>query len=122
VDLRTTKLLDALGHPGAAIVTELLQGEATEAVISTAVGGPQATVHRRLRRFEDLGLVTRPPGAWRSPNRVYSLVVPDEIGELLRSAIAVSAALAEREDAARAASLADLNRNRSSGRHLRRVK
>lgn len=119
MDRRTANLLDSLTHPGAAVLAALLAGDATEAELATQVDAPQPTVHRRLHRLEELGLVTRPPGAWRAPNRPYRIAVPDQVGALLLAAAAASQALAAAEDRARAAMVEGLSKPPRS--RLRRV-
>lgn len=114
-------MLNALAHPGAAVLAALLAGDATEAELSCRVDAPQPTVHRRLRMLEGLGVVIRPPGAWRTPNRAYSLAIPDELGALLVAAAAAAEALAGAEDHARAAMLRDIHSARQGRSRLRRV-
>ncbi len=121
MDPRTAHLIDALAHPGAAVLAALLSDDATEAGLSASVDAPQATVHRRLRRLEDLGLVTRPPGSWRSPNRPYRAVIPEELGALLAAAATASQALADKEERERVAMLANLGRRRDGVPHPRRA-
>lgn len=120
MDERTGRLLDALEHPGAAMLLELLAEPATEGTLVGSVNdAAQATANRRLARLADLRLIERESGSWRAPGRRWSLTQPDETDSLLQAAIGLSEALAAREERERNAAQRKLRAGRAKRRGLR---
>jgi len=122
VDAQTTSLLDALAHPGAALVLALCEGEATEADLLSAVGATsQATANRRLGELERLGLVERDSGKAKAPGRVWRLVEPAPTEALLRAALDLADILATSEQRRRQAAKRRLKRAHAARVGMRRV-
>lgn len=122
MDARTASLLDALRPPGAAFLVMLLDGSATEAALLSAVTRTtQATANRRLRKLEEVGLVEREQGKAKAPGRRWTLRHPAEVEELLKAAVGLSAAVAERERLEREQLKRRLKRSRAKRQGLRDV-
>lgn len=120
MDERTADLFEALRHPGAAFLLELLDADATE---SHLVGGvkrtTQATANRRLAALERAGVVARSAGRTKAPGRLWTLVHPGETDELLRAALALSEVTAERDRVQHEETNRALKRSRAKRRGLR---
>jgi DNA-binding HxlR family transcriptional regulator len=116
VDGRTADLIDALRQPGAAILLELLAQSATEAHLLAQVDRTtQATANRRLRSLESVGLIQRERGKARAPGREWRVRHETEVAQLLRAAVALSAAVADQE--ARERRAVERKIRRSQARH-----
>jgi DNA-binding HxlR family transcriptional regulator len=120
MDGRTRELIDALGHPGAAIVLELLvRGTLAEKEICQAIDDTsQPTVNRRLNELGRLGLLTRAPGSRQYKDRPWTLADPESTDSLLGAALELSASLADQEGKSRRAAAAALRNARKERRDL----
>jgi DNA-binding HxlR family transcriptional regulator len=122
VDVRTADLLDALRHPGAAFLLELLAEDATEAdLLGVVKRSTQATGNRRLAALEKAGVIERSAGRVKAPGRRWAVVHPQETDELLRAALALASAAADHEAATREDANRALKRQRAERQGLREV-
>lgn len=117
MDQRTADLLDALQHPGASFLLELLAGASTESdLLASVKRTTQATGNRRLATLEKVGLVEREPGKAKAPGRRWTVQHRDEVDALLKAALTLSGAVSDRQDAERRA--AERKRKRARAAHL----
>ena len=122
MDARTTSLLDALAHPGAALLLALADGDATEArLLAGLTGTSQPTVNRRLTDLERLGLIERGEGRPKAPGRAWRLVEPAATEALLQSALDLADILAASEQRRRQAAKRRLKRARAARLGMRKV-
>jgi DNA-binding transcriptional ArsR family regulator len=100
MDKRTRQLIDALEHPGAAILAKLvIDGPMTqEELLDVIDDASKSTMNRRLEQLGDLGLLDRAPGPRQYKNRPWSVAVPKSADSFLGSALALSRAIADLEE------------------------
>lgn len=102
MDQRTADLLDALQHPGASFLLELLAGSATEAdLLGSVKRTTQATGNRRLATLEKVGLIEREAGKTKAPGRRWTVQHGAEVDALLKAALTLSGAVNQQQDAER---------------------
>jgi hypothetical protein len=104
LDGRTRAILEALAYPGADLLGALLRfGTAIERELILATGAPQATVNRRLRRFEELSVVERlDPGRPQTPGRRWRIRHPEHVRRILLTVAELAERTAQDEAAIRA--------------------
>jgi DNA-binding HxlR family transcriptional regulator len=96
--------MDALSHPGAAMLLVLAENEATEAELLVDLDATsQATANRRLTELERLGVIARDQGKRKAPGRRWRLSAPEPTETLLQAALHLADVLAESERRNRAA-------------------
>ena len=122
MDARTTSLLDALSHPGAAMLLVLTEHEATEAELISALDATsQATANRRLSELERLGVIARDQGKRKAPGRRWRLSEPEPTETLLQAALDLADVLAESERRKREAAQRRLRRARAERLGIRKA-
>lgn len=122
MDARTAELIDALRHPGAALIVELLEESATEAyLLANVQRTTQATANRRLRKLETVGLVEREQGKSKAPGRRWQVRHGRELAAMLRAAVALATAVAEQETQERQALERRINLAQAKRQGLREV-
>ena len=123
MDRRTAQIVNTLDETGASILLQLLERPATEAELITAVGEPsQPTMHRRLERLEQAGLIEHEPGKTKAPGRRWSVADADETANVLAALLALSKAVEVRDAARREAAARRLRRSRASRIGMRALK
>jgi DNA-binding HxlR family transcriptional regulator len=110
MDRRTEILLDAMAHPGAAFVFELLaRGPLMEdELLQLVEGTSQATANRRLGHLGELGILERAIGPKQTKGRRWSVVAPDSASAFLLAAMELSRAADRAAEAARSAAESQL--------------
>lgn len=115
MDARTTELYDALQHPGAAFLLELLSAPATEAKLLAAVKRTtQATGNRRLAALEHVGLIAREQGNTQAPGRRWAVQNAAEVEQVIQAGLALSTAVGRRQEAELRAAERKLKRARAA--------
>ena len=109
MDQPTISLLDALKHPGAVFLEQLVRGPATEdELLGFAHDVDQSTGNRKLKALRGLGLVEQDPGKAKAPGRRWRATLPDQTKPMLVAALNLSDAVAERDRQTRAQSRSEL--------------
>lgn len=87
MDEETASLIDALRHPGAALLLGLLGGDATEDELRLcAPDHSQSAVNRKLHQLAEKRLIHREPGPRQKKDLLWSLLFPEETHHLLNAA------------------------------------
>jgi DNA-binding transcriptional ArsR family regulator len=112
VETRTAHLLDALDPVAVRILVELLREPLTEAELLDAISASsQPTAHRRINRLRRAGVVAKEPGKPHAPNRLWTVLHPEETDALVTAVFGLSDAIdarakTRREEAQRKLKLA----------------
>lgn len=87
-------MLDALDPVAVEILVELLGEPLTEAELTKAISAPsQPTAHRRLHRLARAGVIANEPGNPHAPNRLWTVLHPEETDALVTALLGLSAAI-----------------------------
>lgn len=93
MDVRTSQLLRALDPLAVDVLLCLHRKELSEKALVEGMGGPhQPTVHKKLKRLADAGLV-RQPGDAAGRGAAWVVAAPDETADLLAALLALANAL-----------------------------
>jgi transcription initiation factor IIE alpha subunit len=102
MDNQTKRIVEALDSGGVEVLLVLLAGAATEATIVGAItGAKQPTVHRRLVRLADAGLVAHEAGTPHTPGLLWRVRHQQELDAVLQRFFDLANAVAEAERAER---------------------
>ncbi len=123
MDRRTELLFDALAHPGAALVYELLRAGALveDELIRLVPNTSQSTANRRLGDLFDLGVLVREPGPKQYKDRPWTVAVPDAAAALLTAVADLADTIARGDVEQRAIARAELREARIRRRNLQLV-
>ena len=122
MDARTTSVLDALAHPGGALLLVLCEGPATEAALLSAVpSATQATANRRLAELERAGIIARDAGKAKAPGRAWRVCEPSPTESLLRAALELSDVLAAADERRRQQAMRQLRKARATRLGIRKA-
>ena len=101
MDDRTTRLLEALDPVGVELLLELLAESATEASLADSIGATQPTVHRRLRRLANAGLISHEVARPHTPGLRWSINHPEQIDAVLQRIFDLADAIEKAEQTQR---------------------
>jgi hypothetical protein len=122
MDNRTSQLLGALDPLSADLLLILLEkGLSEKGLLLEVDGGQQSTVHKKLARLADVGLI-RPTDQSRARGVPWIVAAPKETTDLLTALLALSDALDEADKRQRARDKGRLNRAVSQNPDLRLVR
>lgn len=110
MDNRTSQLLRALDPLSVDLLLILLEKELSEKALLLEIdGSQQPTVHKKLARLADVGLI-RPADQSRARGFPWTAAAPRETADLLAALLALSDALDEADRRQRARDKGHLNR------------
>ena len=113
MDGRTAQLLHAVDALGADVLLELLRGPARESELVEALShADQSTLNRRLHVLGEVGLLRQEAGKHRAPGRAWKLAHALETEHLLDALLALSDAVAARDQEERRAARSQLRQTR----------
>lgn len=99
MDQETALLIDALRHPGAALLLGLLDAELTEnELLECAPYHSQSAVNRKLQCLAERNLIQRESGSKRQKGLRWSLVFRPETEDLLQAANRLAQRSVERRE------------------------
>lgn len=99
MDEETASLIDALRHPGAALLLGLLDAELTEdQLLDCAPYHSQSAVNRKLQGLADRNLIRRETGSKQRKGLRWSLLFRDETEDLLQAANRLARRSVERRE------------------------
>jgi DNA-binding HxlR family transcriptional regulator len=118
MDRRTEQILDAMSHPGAALVFHLAAKGAMveDELVRLIADSSQATVNRRLQRLQELGVLVRSPGPKQYRDRPWALATPEAIDALLGASTSLARAIDQEDERRRLAVEAELRAGRKRRR------
>jgi DNA-binding HxlR family transcriptional regulator len=122
MDEETASLIDALRHPGAALLLGLLESEATEDELRCqAPGLSQSAINRKLAQLAEKRLIYRESGSRQQKGLLWGIVFREETEACLSAANLLARVGVERRQAQVAATQQRLARARAE-RRLREAK
>jgi predicted transcriptional regulator len=122
VDDQTARILGALDPVGVELLLMLLAEPMTEAsLVEAMVDVKQPTVHRRLARLADAGLIVHEVGPPHTPGLLWSVRHSQEIDAVLQRLLDLSDAVAEAGRAQRTEARRRLRLARADRRGFRDV-
>ncbi|MGA9874731.1 MAG: hypothetical protein WBQ21_02885 [Solirubrobacteraceae bacterium] len=99
MDEETASLIDALRHPGAALLLGLLDAERTEdQLLDYAPYHSQSAVNRKLQGLAERNLIQRESGSKQRKGLRWSLLFQDETEDLLQAANRLARRAVERRE------------------------
>ena len=102
MDSQTRRIVEALDSGCVEMLLVLLGGAATEAaIVEEITDAKQPTVHRRLVRLADAGLVVHEAGTPHTPGLLWSVRHQQEVDAVLQRFFDLANAVAEAERAER---------------------
>jgi DNA-binding HxlR family transcriptional regulator len=123
MDRRTELILDAMSHPGAALVFHLAAKAALveDELVDLVSDSSQATINRRLQRLQELGVLVRAPGPKQYRDRPWALATGDAVDTFLQAATALSDAIDQEDEKRRRLAEAELREGRKRRRSFKVV-
>jgi hypothetical protein len=122
VDNRTANLLEALDPVAVEILVELLREPLTEAELMDAVSASsQPTANRRIHRLRRAGVVADEPGKAHAPNRLWTVLHPEETDALVTALFGLSDAIDARAKTRRKQAQRELKLARAARRGIHKA-